>query len=105
MIYQLNLNVPNASFSVSVTLDKISYILAFDYNYRNESWYVTICTNEFDVIAASVLITAHLPLFYAYNDPRLPQGKLYVEDTTGKSSNPKFNSFGDTHFLAYESVL
>lgn len=92
------------NYNFQTVLDGVQYDLYFFYNYREESWELSISQNGQQQLEG-IRIVNGLDLLncYKYN-PNIPQGKLNCIDLTGKYSDPTQTNFGSTTLLQYTTV-
>lgn len=72
----------------TTTFEGTSYILAFQYNQRCASWYMSVADNLGVDIYNGVKMVCGLPLLRKCKDPRRPPGALYVFSSTSDASPP-----------------
>lgn len=90
----------------NITLDEVTFIMKFSYNFRSNRWSMAIKDEENNVIVAGVplVLGASLlaPYYYLEN---LPKGKFFVIDVNGDNTEPTKDSFGNTHELFYQEAV
>lgn len=84
-----------------VRLEGQDYILGFDWNERDASWYLTLSTADGTVLARSIKIVLEYPLLRRLVDKRVPPGELVAKDLTGRRLKPGLNDFGSRVVLFY----
>lgn len=88
----LTIPTTNDPFYTQITaLDGVDYRLRFNYNQREDGWYITIATSEDVDLATGIKLTVGWPLLLGLTDERLPQGTLMVISNTTDDSPPKLD--------------
>lgn len=63
-------------YTLSSTLDGVTYLLTFTYNQRCDCWYLSVATEEGDDIYDGMKLVCGWPLLNKCADPRAPAGEL-----------------------------
>lgn len=84
---------PFPSFFEEVTLADVPYILYFNWNSRDEAWYMDILDREENDLIVGIKLTNQSELISRYVDENLPKGKLYVVDNRQKFESVTYESF------------
>ncbi len=92
---------PNHEFSIELAGEV--FLLQFQFNFRDQRWSMTVKMEDSTILVAGVVMLTNWPLLDRFKDVRLPKGTFWVIDETGLNSEPSENSFGTTHFLAFET--
>lgn len=82
-------------------LDGVEYELRFDWNQREQRWYLRIADADGDVIAGDIKIVSGWPLLRRRRDDRLPPGALMAVDQTGNGEDPGLTELGERVLLLY----
>lgn len=83
-------------YPMRVRLEGRDYILDFDYNQREERWYLSIADEEERPIATGIKLIANWSLLHPYRyDSRCPPGQLTVSDISGNGSPPTQLELGE----------
>lgn len=61
-----------ASYIEVVTIDSIAYTLSFNFNTRDNSWFMSIATSNGDIIVSGIKILPGVNLTGRFKDARLP---------------------------------
>jgi len=77
----------------TVNLEGSDYLLSFQWNQRESSWYMSISLPD-ETLLASVKIVTNWALLRRFVDPRLPPGEMFAISTTNDLTNPGLNDFG-----------
>ena len=95
---QLVLPSDTANFDLRVTLDDVDFVLRFEWNQREEKWYLTVSDADEDAILSGVKVVADYPLLtLAKHDSRCPAGQLLAVDSSGEGLDPHFSDLsGET---------
>jgi hypothetical protein len=73
---------------LAVMLEGTAYNLAFAWNMRSSTWYLSIADGaQVDIYNGIKLIVGY-PLLRMCADPRRPPGELFVVDSTGANTPP-----------------
>jgi hypothetical protein len=73
-------------YTLTSTLDGVTYLLTFDYNQRCDCWYLSVATEEGDDIYNGIKLVCDWPLLHKCADTRAPAGELMCwSNTTDKS--------------------
>lgn len=84
------------------TLDGREFQLRFDYNGREDRWYLDIITVDGQNLAMGIKLVANWPLLRRFTDPRLPQGNLMAIDFSPlQGQSPGFADMGRRVLLTY----
>lgn len=77
------------NYTMRVRLDGRDFGLHFVWNEREERWYLTIRSDQDEILAAGIKLIANRPLLRFYQwDKRLPQGELWAWDLTPNGAPP-----------------
>jgi hypothetical protein len=88
----------------TLTLDNVTYLLRFRFNFRENYWCMDISTEAGVLIVGGVVLLKGLNLLTRFGNINLPQGQMFVADTGGTSEEMNFDNLNITHFLAYETA-
>lgn len=93
-------DVPN--YTQRVTLDGREYLLGFDWNDREQRWYLSISTVDETPLAMGIKVIANWPLLRKFTDDRLPPGVLMAADLSPEGGEPPgFSDLGRRVKLHY----
>lgn len=82
-------------YSFRTRLEGSEYNFAFQWNIRQERWYMTLADAENVNIVASVCVVCDFDLLrYSHHDERCPPGGLIAIDLTGGNSPPGLKELG-----------
>jgi hypothetical protein len=76
------------SYLQRTTLEGATYVLAFDFNQRAASWYLSVADLDGVDIVNGVKLVTGFSLLGKCRDPRAPLGVLYVVSSTSDGSPP-----------------
>ncbi len=76
------------SYEQTVTLDGIPYLLDFQYNQREDRWYLELSTVDGDPIYGAVKLVPEYPLFCQCVDARQPPGQFFVISSEANDDSP-----------------
>jgi len=89
-------------FSERITLQGIEYLFQFDWNDREQRWYLAILTVDEKPLATGIKIVANWPLLRRFTDPRLPPGTLIAADLSPmQGESPTYLELGTRVRLMY----
>ena len=93
-------------FEERVRLEDRDYILRFDWNNREEAFYLGIKDQDEESLVAGIKIVANWDLLAALkSDDRLPQGVLIALDLVSGGVGPTLADFGSrVNLYYYEST-
>ncbi len=93
------------AYNFQIDLDGTIYTLDFAYNYRSETWYVSIFEQDGEtLIVGDIVILINIPLHDQYIDERLPPGRLIAMDETGQNREAGRYNFGSEIKLFYQEA-
>jgi hypothetical protein len=85
-----------------VRLEDRDYIFRFDWNHREQRFYMGIKSQDEESLIAGVKIVANWPLLNRSKfDPDLPPGELIAMDLESGGVSPTFRDFGTRVRLFY----
>ena len=79
-------NVP--LFSERITLDGVEFLFQFDWNDREQRWYLSIRDINETALALGLKIVANVPLLRRFTNAALPQGTLIACDLSNQFGDP-----------------
>lgn len=77
------------------------YVLRFDWNQRNGSFYLSIADQDGSAIATGIKLVTDWPLLFGVVDARRPPGELMIIDEKGEGLDPSFSELGTRFSLVY----
>lgn len=83
------------------TLDGRDYVLTFEYNFRDLSWYLDVADQDEVVIAAGLRLVVDWDLLQRCVDERRPPGILWCNDLSGAGLDPGPDDLGTRVELLY----
>jgi hypothetical protein len=95
---------PFSNFRQSLLIEEVVYILDFQWNTRNNSWYMSIFDADLILIIAGLRLSVLFDLTYKYRYiHNIPTGVFYViPNNSNDLSELKFDSFtNESHGLYY----
>lgn len=91
-------------YDETVDLDGVKYVLAFQYNARNDSWYMSISDRSENLIVAGIRLVTAVSLLGRARDSRLPPGVIFMMDTTNAGIDAGFADIGQRVLLIYSGL-
>lgn len=89
-------------YTQRTTLDGREYQLRFDYNGREDRWYLDILTVDGQKLVTGIKLIGNWPLLRRFTDPRLPPGNLVAVDFSPLEGEPPgFAELGRRVLLTY----
>lgn len=88
-------------YNFELELDGQTYTFDFEWNDRDQGWYMTITDINENVLLAGRRIVLNWPLISRYRDAGLPAGTLEAIDTGSNDVEPGFADLGDRVKLLY----
>lgn len=89
------------NYDMQIVLDNVSYTLEFQWNFREESWYMRVLTEAGDEIQSNIKVVVEWSLGARCVDARWPKGQFVAVDTTLTATNPGIADLGDRVQLWY----
>ena len=83
-------------FRETVTLSGTEYVLDFQYNQREDRWYLSLYDVDGLPIYVGRKIVPSVPLFRKCADPRAPIGALIAQTLTADDTAPGLDELGTT---------
>ncbi len=93
------------AFFFSVDLEGVDYVFSFQYNGREDFWYVDISDVEGNPIRSGMKVVSNFPLMRLCKEEDIPPGKILVLDTTDEPIDPGLLDLGVRAILAYEEEV
>jgi len=88
-------------FTETVTLSGTEYVLSFQYNQREDRWYVSLYDTNGNAIYLGRKIVCNIPLFRKCASGSRPLGDLFAQTLTADDTPPKLEELGDRVKLVY----
>lgn len=90
-----------ARYKQTTLLDGVSFVLNFDWNARDEYWYLSIHDSEDNPIASCIgmRLVVGWPILKGVTDDNRPAGELMLIGPN--ESLPDLEGLGGDHFLVY----
>lgn len=82
------------SYTQRTTLDGVPFQLFFQYNRRQDCWYVSIATVDGQDIWNGLKLVCNWDLLLGCADSRRPAGRLFVTSNTADTSTPGLDDLG-----------
>ena len=95
-----NVNSPYLEFSILI--ENTKYYFTLKYNYRIKAWYISIKDSTKNNIAEGCRLRNLVPPFINCTDIRLPNGVIYIANTSKENYDPTYESLGTVHRLVYD---
>lgn len=91
-------------YSQTLTLDAVSYLFEFRFNFRENCWYLQISTVDGTTLAQGIKLVNNFFLLQRFSDDNLPPGELFSYTGPGIDDSPAgLNDFGKRCILYYIS--
>jgi hypothetical protein len=91
------------NYEFSVDIDSITYLFEIQWNTRNEQWCLIVKNEAGDVLVGSVPLLVNYSLLGRFKLNTLPQGVLFLFDTSGRYADPAKADLGNRCILLYEA--
>lgn len=101
-ISEIPLRSDTPDFKFTIQLGTRFYVLRFLWNTRTSTWSLDIYTQDEEPILLGQRIFVGFLGFKRFKDLRLPEGRIYFYDTSGKSIDPGRTDLGDRVQMFYE---
>ena len=88
-------------YSQVTTLDGSDFNLRFEWNSREQDWYIAIADQDDVAIVGFQKLVPEWRLLRRIVDPRRPPGELFLFDVSGKGLKPGFTELGTRCLLVY----
>lgn len=89
--------------SLTVTLENVAYVFELRWNTRALAWFLDVYDDSETLLAGSRKLVCDWPIIgYRDTSALLPQGKLWVYDTSGAQLDPTLDDLGTRVLLIYE---
>ena len=94
-------------YEFNSNFDGEKYYLRFQYNNRNDIWYLTILdSNQVEKVSGIALLTNVVQMISRFSITEfMSYGDLIVSDASENKKDPTFDNFGDSVSTFYTSVL
>jgi hypothetical protein len=92
----------DGAFFFTVSLDGTDYLLNFQYNSREDFWYVSVSDVDGNPIRSGVKVVANFPLLLYCQCMEKPPGELITINTEDEPVDPGLEAFGIDSILCYE---
>jgi hypothetical protein len=89
------------AFQFRIDLDSVLYLLVFQYNRREESWFFDLLQDDGTPIRHGVKIHVDWPLWRLIQDNIRPAGDVVLIDGSGTVQTPDLDQLGDPTKLTY----
>ena len=82
-------------------LGRRDYLLTFDWNGRDNHWYLSIALEDQTPVVSGVKLVVGTPLLRSVPGVNRPEGDILAIDTTGKHGDPTLETLGSSVLLMY----
>ena len=91
-----------AHYRQTTPLDGVIYVLNFDYNSRDQNWYLSVHDSEDQPIEGCVgrKLVTNWPVLFRSTDPNKPPGEIIVVSVS-TSEDPGLTDLGNDIILSY----
>ena len=87
--------------SQRVQLEGSEYVFTFTYNFRGETWYVSIDTIDGERVVSDKRIGCRVDILKGVSSSKAPPGVLSCFNLDSSDERPKLNDLGVSHVLWY----
>lgn len=91
----------DANYRFDVDLDGVVYRLAFKFNSRDDSWYVSIFDESDKLLRAGIRIVNETPLLWRWAEAVRPAGELIAVPQGAQTVPAELNQLGSEVLLTY----
>lgn len=91
-------------YSFECALDGESFVFAFRWNTRDESWSFDVDDAAGNRLVSGRKVVLDWPLLVRFRSESLPEGQLVATDTSGEGEAPSLEDFGTRVVLSYYSA-
>lgn len=108
MPYQLPLIPSNPNYRVGSQLGERQYLLDIRWNTRDEAWYLTVLSEEGDVIRSGLKLVLGALVGVRVRDPDFPDGVFVVSDLSNTGLDAGLDDMGArvaVHFYTRAELL
>lgn len=94
-------------YEFNTNFDGVRYFLTWQYNKRNDTWYLDIRdANQTPILLGLPALTNAQNLTHRFViDDFLPAGEIMIADVNGDGADGSFENFGETVSAFYLSIL
>lgn len=82
-------------------LNDVEYQFELQWLDRMQYWTLTFIDSRREEILSNIRVVAGTDMLGPYNDPRLPPGQLFAQDTTNRYEDPGRDDWRERHVLLY----
>ncbi len=92
-------------FSQTTTIDGVPYVIDFNYNWRENTWSISILQTDLTPLCTGIKLVCNYPLLQKYASALVPKGELYCVSLGQDDSPPTYNDLapGGRCVLIYAS--
>lgn len=94
-------NKGRALYDQTATLDGTVYLLHFQWNTRENCWYLRLTLPSGYLIAQGIKIVCNFPLLYKLADSNAPLGEIFAIAPSYDDSPPGFGDFANGRVTLY----
>lgn len=89
-------------YTERVTLDGVEYLFKFDWNDRENRWYLSLFAVDETPLAAGIKVVANWPLLRRFTGENMPPGVLVAVDLSAeRGESPTYTELGIRVKLLY----
>lgn len=100
-VYRIPFDVNARWFAQTVELQGVTYVLEFQYNAREQRWFMDILDVGETPLVRGICLTINRDLNGQYGSYVLPKGTFFCRDSSGAGREPTFTSFALDHVLLF----
>lgn len=101
------INKDEKNYEFSSNLDGVKYYIEFNYNDRNDTWYLNLKNeNRDNILTGIACLTNVIGLIGRFViDDVIEFGDIVISDTAEGKDDPSFENFGDYVSAFYASIV
>lgn len=92
-------------FNFKIDLDEVSFFFFFQYNARDDSWFISVSDADEIPLVQGIKIVVDVNLFGQFAHLAIPQGNLFCSNSENLNTEPNLENFGNNVQLFYDEVL
>ena len=101
LVYRIPFAINRIWFTQPITLQGISYVLEFQYNAREQRWFMDVLDVSEQPIVRGIMLCINRNLNGQYGSYVFPAGMFFCRDSTGENKEPTLGSFSLNHKLLF----
>lgn len=102
--YEIPIIYDQPRFKIRTVLDEIELVLFFNFNTREEKWFLDIQNSNEESVKSGLPLNVDQELITQFKDIELPPGSLFLYDASENHLECGLNDLGDRCKLIYYSA-